>query len=178
MNPVRRLHFGCGRITPAGWINADIRPGEGVDLCCDILAGIPLDDDSIDYISSQHALQEIKVVDQIRALRELRRVLKPGGVLRLVLPDLDRAIEAYRSGRDAYFCPHDWETIDGNFITHIVWYSNTRTPFTCAFALELLRKAGFADVRRVAYGITASPHPEIVELDSRERESFYVEAVK
>src|SRR5262249_7286246 len=129
MNPVRRLHFGCGRITPAGWINADIRPGEGVDLCCDILARIPLDDDRIDYISSQHALQEIKVVDQIRALRELRRVLKPGGVLRLVLPDLDRAIEAYRSGRDAYFCPHEWETIDGNFITHIVWYSNTRTPF-------------------------------------------------
>jgi SAM-dependent methyltransferase len=178
MNPVRRLHFGCGRITPEGWLNADIRPGERVDLCCDVLAGIPLDDDSIDYISSQHALQEIKVLDQIRAFRELRRVLKPGGVLRVVLPDLDRAIDAYQSGRDAYFRPRDWESIDGNFITHIVWYSNTRTLFTCAFALELLRKAGFADVRRVAYRITASPHPEIVELDSREPESFYVEAVK
>ena len=39
MNPLRRLHFGCGRITPTGWINADIQPGEGVDLCCDVLAG-------------------------------------------------------------------------------------------------------------------------------------------
>jgi SAM-dependent methyltransferase len=178
MNPVRRLHFGCGRITPAGWINVDIRPGDGVDLCCDLVAGLPLDDDSIDYISSQHALQEINVLDQVRALRELRRVLNPGGVLRLVLPDLDRAIDAYRAGRGEYFCAHDWDTIDGNFITHIVWYSDTRTLFTYPFARELLGKAGFDDVRRVAYRATTSAYPEIVELDSRERESIYVEAFK
>ncbi len=45
-------------------------------------------------------------------------------------------------------------------------------------AIELLRKAGFGDVRRVAYRQTASPYPEIVELDARPEESFYVEAFK
>ena len=91
---------------------------------------------------------------------------------------MDRAIDAYRSGQDAYFCAHDWDTIDGNFVTHIVWYSDTRTLFTYPFAHELLRKAGFDYVRRVAYRVTAGDDPEIVELDGRERESFCVEAFK
>jgi hypothetical protein len=136
------------------------------------------EDPAIDYISSRHALQQIKVLDQVRAPRELRRVLSPGGVPRPVLPDLDRAIDAYRGGRGEDFCAHDWDTIDGNFITHIVWYSDTPTLFTYPFAHEVLRKAGFGDVRRVGYRVTASHYPEIVELDRRERERFYVEAFK
>lgn len=55
--------------------------------------------------------------------------------------------------------------------------------FTYEFAEELLRKAEFSDVRRVAYRRTISSFPEIVKLDSweedsREHESFYVEAFK
>ena len=45
-------------------------------------------------------------------------------------------------------------------------------------AEELLWKAGFSDVRRVEYLHTVSSYPEIFELDSREGESFYVEAFK
>jgi len=99
MREIRRLHWGCNDKTPAGWINSDIKERPGIDLSCDILDGLPLDDESIDYIASQHALQELKITDQEKALRELRRVLKPQGVLRLGLADLDRAIAAYQSGR-------------------------------------------------------------------------------
>lgn len=178
MTQIRRLHWGCGDVTSAGWINSDVKGGPGVGIACDILDGLPLDDDSIDYIFSQHVLQEIKIYNQLDALRELRRVLKPGSVLRLCLPDLDLAIEAYRSGRRDYFHVWDWDTISGNFITHVLWYSLTRTLFTYEFAEELLRKAGFRDVLRVAYRQTASSYPEIVELDDRREESFYVEAFK
>jgi ubiquinone/menaquinone biosynthesis C-methylase UbiE len=178
MAEVRRLHWGCGKVTPAGWINSDLKPGPGVDLAVDILDGLPLDDDSIDYISSQHALVELKIYDQIAALRELRRVLKPGGVLRLCLPDLDRAIAAYQRGQRDYFYISDWDTVAGNFISHVLWYNVTRTPFTYEFAEELLKKSGYTAVVRVSYRQTASPHPEIVELDSRPAESFYVEATK
>ena len=99
MTALRRLHWGCDTITPVGWINSDIKQGPGIDLSCDILQGLPLADESIDYIASQHALQELKITDREKALRELRRVLKPQGVLRLGLADLDRAIAAYQSGR-------------------------------------------------------------------------------
>jgi hypothetical protein len=46
------------------------------------------------------------------------------------------------------------------------------------FVGELLLKAGFHDVRQLAYRETASAYPEIVELDNRERESLFVEASK
>jgi SAM-dependent methyltransferase len=181
MTEIRRLHWGCGDVTPSGWINADIQEGPGIDICCDILDGLPLASDSIDYIYSEHALQQLKILDVVDALRELRRVLKPDGVLRMSLPDLDKAIVAYQNGQRDYFWCWDWDTISGNFITQILDYNYTRTPLTYEFAEELLRKAGFSDVRRAAYRRTASSCPEIVELDSweedsREWESFYIEA--
>jgi SAM-dependent methyltransferase len=178
MSAIRRLHWGCNDTTPTDWINSDIKQGPGINLSCDILDGLPLDDQSIDYISSQHALQDLKITDQDQALRELRRVLKPGGVLRLGLPDLDRSIAAYQSGRRDYFQVDSWDTCSGNFITHILWWGYNGTLFTADFAEELLRKAAFGDVRRVAYRQTTSPYPEIVELDNRPEESFYMEAFK
>ena len=178
MTEIRRLNWGCGKVTPVGWINSDITENTGIDISGDILNGLPLDDDSIDYISSQHALQDLKIYDQVDALSELRRLLKPNGVLRLSLPDLDQAIAAYQSGKRDYFLIWDWDTISGYFITQMLWYNCSFTPFTYEFAEELLQKAGFRNVYRVAYRQTVSPYPEIVDLDSREEESFFVEAVK
>ena len=175
---IRRLHWGCGDITPAGWINSDLTELPGVDIACDILEGLPFEDDSVDYIVSNHALPEIELWDQETALRELRRVLKQGGVLRLCLPDLDRAIDAYLNDRWDYFLVQDWETISGNFITQVIWHGYNRTPFTYEFAEELVLKAGFREARRVNYRQTASGYPEIVDLDTREHESFYLEAWK
>ena len=175
---VRRLNFGCGSITPVGWINSDLQAGPGVDISADVLKGLPLPDDHVDYISSQHVLCELGIYDQVPALTELRRVLKPGGVLRLCLPDFEKNMAAFQTGNSNQFYIWEWDTIDGNFITHVLWYGCNRTLFTWRFLEELLRKAGFADVRRVAFRQTSSAHPEIVDLDDREAESLYVEAVK
>ena len=177
MSP-RRLHWGCGEVTPAGWINSDLWENPGVDLPADILDGLPLPDGSIDYAVSNHALQELDVYDQEVALRELHRVLVDGGVLRLCLPDLDRAIDAYRNGDRDWFIVKEWDTIGGNFVTQAIWHGYNKTPFVFEFAEELARRAGFARVDRVAYGETRSGIPEITELDTREHESFFLEAWK
>ena len=175
-----RLNWGCGDYPEPGWVNSDIKDGPGIDVSCDIRQGLPFVDNTFEYAFTSHALPEIPYPDLGIVLAELRRVLKRGGTLRLVLPDLDRGIRAYlENDRDYFLVPdEDAETIGGKLITQLVWYGWSRTPFTMDFTEELLRKAGFATVQACRYRETKSQFPEIVELDSRERESLFVEATK
>ena len=178
--PVRRLHWGCGSSTTPGWINADVRPLPGVNLVCDIRQGLSLPAGHITYCVSVHALQEIPLSDQVPVLSELHRVLKRGGVLRLCLPDLEKAVAAYQRGdRDYFLVPdEDARSLSGKFVTHILWYSYSRVMFTPEFIEELLLKAGFNRVDHCAFQATKSSWPEITQLDCREHESLFVEAVK
>jgi predicted SAM-dependent methyltransferase len=177
---VARLNWGCGPHAAPGWINSDVRDAAGVDLCGDIRDGLALPSDGLDYAVAIHALQDVPYLDVRGVLRELRRVLRPGGVLRVGVPDLDRAIAAYLRGDHGYFYVPDDEvrTLGGKLAVQLVWYSSVRTPFTYDFIEELLRAAGFRDVVRCRYRETASVHSEIVALDNRERETLFVEAIK
>lgn len=177
---IKRLNWGCGTAREPGWINSDQKDGAGIDISCDIRNGLPLDSDSIDYIVSIHALPEVPYPELVPTLQELRRVLKPGGTLRLGLPDLDKGIQAYlRNDRDYFLIPdEEVRSIGAKFIVQLLWYGWSRTLFTYDFIEELLDKAGFSQVSRCAYKQTHSPHPGIVELDNRKQESLFVEAVK
>lgn len=177
---VRRLNWGCGDWTMPGWINADIKKQPGIDLVCDIRDGLPLDADSIDYVAAIHSLPEIPFTELVPTLQELRRVLKPSGVLRAALPDLDKGIEAYHRRDSSYFKVPDEDatSVGAKFVTQMVWYGYSRSLFTHEFIEEQLLRAGFTSVQHCTFKQTASSHPEIVALDNREQESLFVEAVK
>jgi predicted SAM-dependent methyltransferase len=174
----RRMNFGCGPFAVPDWLNCDRLALRGVDLCSDLRSGLPLRDATFDYVVAVHVLQDLAYFDLPLAVRELRRVLRPGGVLRLVLPDLERAIAAFREGDAAYFQVPDTDarTLGAKLVTQVIWYGSLRTPFTFDFARELLESAGFVNVLRCAHGCTASAYPDIVRLDNRPRESLHVEA--
>jgi hypothetical protein len=175
-----RLNWGCGEHTRPGWINSDVKEGPGIDLVGDIRRGLPLASESVDYAVSVHALPELGYPELVPALEELLRVLKPRGVLRLVLPDLDKAIGAYQAGEDDYFAlvADDATTRGGRFVTQVLWYGYSRSLFTADFTAELLAKAGFAEIAVREPHRTGSGFDEIVALDNRERESFYIEAAR
>lgn len=178
MDAPRLLNLGCGPAPAAGWINADREAGPGVDLRCDLLQGLPLADACVDGIAAIHLLQDLPH-DRLRpALRELRRVLVDGGTLRVAVPDLDRAIDAYRRGDAAYFHVPDEDARDlgAKLVTQVVWYGSVRTPFTWGFAEEWLLGAGFGHVARCGFGQTHSRHAALAALDNRPRESLFVEA--
>jgi SAM-dependent methyltransferase len=178
---LRRLHWGCGPITPYGWVNSDIQALPGVDLVADIRQGLPLADDSFDYIVSIHTLPEIPYRHLDGALGELRRVLRPGGVLRLGLPDLDKAIAAYVARDIDYFfliSDEDAQSISGKMIVQLLWYGQSRSMFTVPFATELLSRCGYRSIEPCRFRQTASEFPGIIELDDRELESFFIEARK
>jgi SAM-dependent methyltransferase len=177
---VRRLNWGCGPVAPFGWVNSDVQAGPGVEVVADIRNGLPLADASFDYIVSIHALPELPYADLDRALTELHRLLNPGGVLRLGLPDMDRAIRAYL-GRDLdYFLIGDdvVASLAGKLIVQLTWYGRSRCLFTFDFIRELLQRNRFGDIRACEYQRTHSAYPGIVELDDRPLESLFVEAVR
>lgn len=180
ISALKRLNWGCGGHTLPGWINSDNKTGSHINLSCDIREGLPLETGSMDYVVSIHALPEVPYDGLVPVLQELRRVLRPGGVIRLCLPDLLKGIEAYRRGdRDYFLIPdEDAKSIGAKLITQLIWYGYSRTLFTSEFIEEMLIKAGFSKVNHCAYRKTASEFPEIVDLDNREPESLYVEAIK
>lgn len=177
---VRRLNWGCGGHTLPGWINSDNKQASDINLSCDIREGLPLDPDSIDYVVSIHAFPEVPYDAIVPVLSELKRVLKPGGVLRLALPDLLKGVRAYERGdRDYFMVPdEDAKSLGAKLVTQLIWYGYSRTLFTFGFIQELLEKAGYVDVRECNYRQTASRHAAIIDLDNREQETLFVEAVK
>ncbi len=177
---VKRLNWGCGNWRPAGWINSDLKEGPGIDLICDILKGLPLESDALDYAVSIHSLPELTYSNLVPALAELRRVLKPGGVLRVSLPDVERGFNAYRRGDSSYFHvpDEDAKSIGAKFVLQMLWYGYSKLIFNYDFIEEMLYKASFSRVHRCSFKETKTTWPEIVELDNREEESLFIEAVK
>lgn len=172
------MNWGCGSYTLDGWFNSDLKDDPGIDLSGDIRDGLGLPDETFDYIVSVHALPMISIPDLPTALRELRRVLRPEGTLRLCLPDFDRAIDAYRAGdRDYFLVPDaDEPTLSGKLVTQLLWYGWSTTLFTSEWAESLLDRAKFAQVDQCSFGVSASNWAGICELDNREHESFFIEA--
>lgn len=92
------LNVGSGsRILP-GFVNIDLDPA--ADLQVDVRNGLPFAHNSVDHIVSEHFIEHLSQAEGISFLRECRRVLKPGGALRIATPDLDEIITRYSKDWD------------------------------------------------------------------------------
>src|SRR5262245_18814999 len=85
-----KLHVGCGGSRLDGWINVDYPPA---DLAIDLSWPLPFDDNSVTYAYLAHVLEHLDYPAEAGALlEEIHRVLTPGGVLRVVVPDIGKCI--------------------------------------------------------------------------------------
>lgn len=177
---LRRLDWGCGEHPEPGWLTADLKDSPEIHLTGDIRDGLAIADASLDYVVSIHALPMISYPDLVPVLSELRRTLRPGGVLRLCLPDLDKNIAAYQRGdRDHFLVPDsDEDTLPGKLIVQLMWYGWSVTPFTSEWIESLLFRAGFREVTHCEMGVSPSGLEGICDLDNRPDESLFVEAVR
>lgn len=90
-----RLNLGSGLQQIAGWTAVDIDP----DLHPDVVASIeelPFEDNSVDEIYASHVLEHVKYDSP--ALSEWLRVLKPGGICTVIVPDLIQTYYLWRHG--------------------------------------------------------------------------------
>lgn len=86
-----KLHLCAGGKKLQGFISIDVRK-EQADIISD-MRQLPYDDNSIDEIYICHGIEHLSFKDVDRALREYKRVLVPGGLLRLSLPDFNQLVK-------------------------------------------------------------------------------------
>jgi hypothetical protein len=79
-----RIDFGCGQSKTPGFIGIDRFPLAGVDIACDLDKGIPLSDDSVDYLLASHSLEHL--ADLPSVMKEIFRVCRDRAIVTIVAP--------------------------------------------------------------------------------------------
>ena len=99
----RSVNLGCGPVfvDSPDWLNLDFGPSSPSVKKANLLGRLPLKDGSVGLVYSSHFLEHVPRSSVPAILAECYRVLKPGGVIRLVLPDLENIAREYLSMRDS-----------------------------------------------------------------------------
>jgi hypothetical protein len=84
--PGLRLHLGSGGNNLDGWVNIDL-VGAHADVTWDLRRPLPFADEVAEAVFLEHVLEHMTVEDGITVLGHCRRVLVPGGVMRVGVPD-------------------------------------------------------------------------------------------
>ena len=90
-----KLHLGCYQKKIHGYVNVDIRPEVQPDLVDDVFTLEKVKDESADVIYACHVLEHATRSTALLALTRWYRVLKPGGTLRIAVPDMRAVCEYY-----------------------------------------------------------------------------------
>lgn len=145
MSELLKLHLGCGKRFLPGFVHVDIADFPHIDhrALADRLPFIS--DESAGLIYSSHMFEYWDRQEAAIVLQEWRRVLAPGGTLRIAVPDFDRLIEVYqKTGELGRILGPLYGRMDVGLDKPIYH----KTTYAFASMKELLESAGFRDVRR------------------------------
>ncbi len=94
------LHLGCGRRHIPGFVHVDRADFAHIDHHRDVRDLSAFDDGSARLIYACHVFEYFDRLEAAEVLREWRRVLASGGVLRVAVPDFEALVEVYRKTND------------------------------------------------------------------------------
>ena len=94
-----KLHLGCGKKKIHGYINIDAQKKNDPDVVANVL-DLPFEADSVDVIYACHILEHFSKKESLHALEYWHTLLKPGGILRLAVPDLGKVAEHFLLHKD------------------------------------------------------------------------------
>jgi SAM-dependent methyltransferase len=167
-----KLHIGCGKGHLPGWINMDVYPAP---LALTVLRGLPFAAGAATHVFVSHLLEHLYYPRDVQTfLAELHRVLAPGGVVRVVVPDIEQCIAAYTSRDPEFFASRretwPWWPENPTRLEDFLAYAGVGPEPAYLFEshkygydLETLQRvleaAGFTDVTASTY--LGSTHPEL-----------------
>jgi len=176
------LNSGCGSHFVDRFVNLDYQWMPGLDLCWDVRRPLPFSDATMQGIFTEHCLEHLHLEECKAALREFKRILKPGGVIRIVVPDAEMYFELYsryKRGEDVRF-PYEPDPHPSTYTplmlmnTNLLWSEHLYVYDAETFT-AVLNELGFKDIRKEKY---LSGRDTMLLLDDLHRsvESLYIEA--
>lgn len=139
-------------------------------------------DHSMDVVYSSHMLEHLTRSLVAEFLNEAKRVLRPGGTLRIVVPDMHMLVEAYLKSEDCdafiegTLLAYDW---GGTFQKHVralfMGFRGHRWMYDAKSLRKLLMAHGFVDVQLLSAGETTICGETQIDLSERADESLYME---
>lgn len=179
------VNVACGPQILDGFLNLEL-VGPPPRVRWDCRTGVPVADEAAAGIRVEHFVEHIEPREHLPAfLRDCRRALQPGGVLRVIVPDAERYLRAYcEPGLDGLRAmavpipfPSDLPTrLD--VINHVFhsWHEH-RWAYDFETLSHRLRAAGFTVIERVDFGRSGLP-ALAQDRDQHKPYSLYVEAIK
>ncbi len=136
----RALNVGTGGKDLVGWVNLDeTKPG-------DVLAQVPpfpFRDECFDEILMSHVVEHMTLDDGRALIKECHRILKPGGVVTVIVPDGKIISLAYLAGQIDNWKLNDWLLYSYCQESQHRWLYDRRT------LNQLVADVGFVGLRRL-----------------------------
>lgn len=157
-----------------GWLSASYVTKWPEIRLVNIVYRLPLESESVDYIYCSHVLEHFEKYEGVTILKECARVLKKGGIMRIVLPDLNKLVNNYKGAekfnRDFYGFDKDKKSMTKIFIRSHQWMYDLES-------ITKLLKANF-EVKERSFGRGKVPDLDKLDLESHRNHSLYIEAIK
>jgi len=185
------INLGCGGVYIDNMINIDFFSNKNKDYGLDLRYPFRIDTECVDGIFSDHTFEHLSHSEIDNALSESLRILKQGGKIRIIVPDMSIFIRKYCEDDDAWF--NKWkDTVLKDKSRHYMhqYFSKIfALNFTSNFyfhqsswdfnmAKLLLEKNGFENVKKYSFMTGTSELLYDKDLEDRKLISLYVEASK
>ena len=169
------VQLGSGHSAKWGWINVDL-VGQGADVAWNLRRRLPFEDNTVTAIFHEHLLEHLDVVDGFALTKEVFRVLRPGGIVRVVVPDAERYVRSYAANGDELELLRPDRPTKLLALQELFFRHGHRAAYDSETLRFLLLAAGFASARLCDFGESdLQPAPD---SQHRQQESIYVEATK
>lgn len=176
------LNLGSGPrgVASPHWLNVDGFPDKNVQHVIDFSRPLPIGDNSVDGIFSEHVQEHFTLEDGITLLSECHRILVPGGWIRVIMPDAEKVLRTYLNEPDELLARRPVPS--SKPMDAVNSYFRQRYEHQCLYDFDLAKYAfdlaGFSDVRRAGFGEGSCPRDMILDDPKYAWESLYVEGKK
>jgi predicted SAM-dependent methyltransferase len=162
------------------WINVDGYPDANVHYLIDFSRPWPIPDESLDGIFCEHVFEHFDFAQGQSILRQALRVLRPGGSMRIIVPDGGKIVRSYCSSPSELLSHRKTETSLAMDAVNSYFRQRYEHQFIYDWPLleHQLKAAGFDQVAEVSLGKGKASIPIILDDQGYEWESLYVEAIK